>query len=112
MNQRLQPLVGALDSGNELQNPLVDSQRTSKEASGTGFNQPPIPQGAVAIDRAPVRVRQRRERKAEGRRPEPRIILGYRTRRGEPALQFDSGTEQQHVPLKRRETEDPSDVIE
>ncbi len=108
-----QAFVHARHAGQIVQDALIDSQRTRcYRRTSSQFNQPPVAQGRVRRQSAPVRIRQGGQRQTERGMRTLAVALRRKALRGKRAVEFDAGAEQQRGALERRQAEVRAELIQ
>ena len=101
-----QPGIQVIDAGQIMEDPLVDAQGAACQAAPRlDVNQLPAAQRGFGRQSRPMRLWQHSQGQGKGRISPAGIALRCRTQRHKGGVEFDAGTKQQQVTLKRRKAE-------
>ena len=101
-----QARIQVVQSGEEVQDAFVDAQaRECEPALVVEFEEPPVSQRPYRRHRAPMRIREARQRKPEGGICRAGGIVGLGARGRESAIHLHTRAHQQHVALERAQFE-------
>ena len=101
LEQRLQAVIQQVDSGEVMQNALVDTQRRGREAVARfHFQEAEAAQWTVGRQRAPVRFGEGRQRQSEGGVGSLRMALRFPAARGQMGIHFHAGAQKEQIALE------------
>ena len=101
------------DADDRVQHTFVDAQRAGQQGlAGLQFDQAPAAQRGLRGERAPVGVRQHRQREAEAGMAQPTVALGLGAGCSKTPVEFDRCGQQQHLAFERRQLEQLCQPVE